>query len=295
MSTITSRDNSTLIDNKYTNQNGEIFSNLNEVKSEMPYYISFLKNKRVYIPNTKKTVSIASRDAFVEYFESSSVLNKFGIKELSYSYYDENSNFILITFDGKKISRMEIDASDDDSRLFNVMKQIDKVDVVIGNPEGCKVNDLVRYIYLSKKDFIFSVNKLFTSYKIAYGLLENNDIFFGYNLPKKFFNVKKNKMENRGDMMWISSFDNCYKPKFVDTLYTTKYHVYDKYENCDAINVDCIKMIPMDYKGVMGVPATIACHLNWEQFELVGELCTKAGIVNGKKVHARLLIRFRNN
>ena len=45
---------------------------------------------------------------------------------------------------------------------------------------------------------------------------------------------------------------------------------YPHYDNYDAINVDRVADIPVDYKGVMGVPITFLDKYNPEQFEVVG-------------------------
>lgn len=45
---------------------------------------------------------------------------------------------------------------------------------------------------------------------------------------------------------------------------------YVKYDNYDAINVDRVKDIPMDYYGVMGVPITFLGVYNPDQYEIIG-------------------------
>ena len=127
-------------------QNGEFFILRNEVEKEMVNYVSHLKGKKVYIPNTKHTTQYAMNDSFVRYFGSTSAIKMYGIKEFSYSYYDENDNFVLITITSHGITKDVIDASIDESRLFYVYKQIDNVDVVICNPEGSKFRHIFNYI-----------------------------------------------------------------------------------------------------------------------------------------------------
>lgn len=295
-------------------KNGEIFIMGEEVILELENYGSLLKGKKVYIPNTKRTESLAQCDAFARYLSSTSVQKKFGIKELSYSFYTNTGMFVLYTITGNTITKASFDASNDDSRLFHVYKQIDKVDVVIGNPEGSTRDDFFRYIYLSGKDYILSVSRLFCGTKIGFTALRNGDIKFGHTLPKKYYNVDKDKVEKRGDMMWITSFDNGYTPEFVDTYYDMGSYNYLRYENYDAINVECIKMIPMDCDVIMGIPVNFAPILNLEQFEIIGlaagnsKACGFYGecgyvphvddrggcaILNGERTFSRLLVRFR--
>jgi addiction module RelB/DinJ family antitoxin len=90
---------------------------------------------------------------------------------------------------------------------------------------------------------------------------------------------------------------------------------FPRYENYDAINVGRTNDIPFDYDGVMGVPITFLDKYNPDQFEIImlanGNARTNVdpevlaqvkyhphvedrggvGIINGKRVYARVLIR----
>lgn len=72
---------------------------------------------------------------------------------------------------------------------------------------------------------------------------------------------------------------------------------YPKYDNFDAINVDRTKDIPIDYKGLIGVPITFMDKYNPEQFEIIAlgivgsidfscnkkmEILDKSGVPTGK-------------
>jgi hypothetical protein len=46
---------------------------------------------------------------------------------------------------------------------------------------------------------------------------------------------------------------------------------YPKYDNYDAIEVDKVAEIPMDYEGFIGVPITFLGKYNPEQFKIVGQ------------------------
>jgi len=69
---------------------------------------------------------------------------------------------------------------------------------------------------------------------------------------------------------------------------------YPRYDNYDAINVDRIKDIPVDYYGAMGVPITFLDEYNQEQFEI---LRFRKGndnrdlSINGKYPYFRIVVR----
>lgn len=100
-------------------------------------------------------------------------------------------------------------------------------------------------------------------------------------------------------MMWFTNLDI---PKRHERLTLTEQYSpdrYPKYDNYDAINVDKVSDIPMDYDGLMGVPITFLQRYNPEQFEVIGEL--KHGCdneydisvpsINGKQTYTRIIIR----
>ena len=102
---------------------------------------------------------------------------------------------------------------------------------------------------------------------------------------------------------------------------------YPKYDNYDAINVDRVADIPVDYDGVMGVPITFLDKFCPEQFEIVafrkgeddkdlvftreresstvlshpcttsiaGMIKNAEGKINGKPTYARITIRRKQS
>ena len=72
---------------------------------------------------------------------------------------------------------------------------------------------------------------------------------------------------------------------------------YIKYDNYNAINVDKVKDIPMDYYEIMGVPITFLGDHNPEQFEIIN-MSTMSGVsanhwtyIDGKPKYARIYIK----
>ena len=278
------------------NKNGEFFMIADSIRTEMPNYIKCLKGKKVYIPNTKFTTELSQYDEFARYFATRSMIEKFGIKELSYSYYNEFNQFVLITFSMNCVVKEVMNAVADDARLFPVYKQIDKVDVVIGNPAGDTMNELFSYVMYSQKDYIFCSNINFLTTNVAFSAIHNNYLKFGVSQPTKFFDANAQKVVTFGNKMWITSFDTGNTPDFLKTFYTFDSYDYEKFDNYDAICIKCIKMIPMDYDGIMGVPVSILPLLNLNQFEIIGFRKGTDGkdlSLNGKYTYTRVLVRFR--
>ncbi|HHN3503350.1 TPA: adenine-specific methyltransferase EcoRI family protein [Legionella pneumophila] len=119
---------------------------------------------------------------------------------------------------------------------------------------------------------------------------------------------------------WFTNMD--YPERHKNIELSCKYNddpsKYPIYENFNAIEVGKVKDIPIDYNGIMGVPITFLDKYSPDQFEIVmlangnartnvsfkvlSEVgyrphpCDKGGvgIINGRRVYARVLIR-RNN
>jgi hypothetical protein len=82
---------------------------------------------------------------------------------------------------------------------------------------------------------------------------------------------------------------------------------YPKYDNYDAINIDRVKDIPVDYFKPMGVPITFLTKYNPNQFEILssndfrinesvpfkshGLIKDKEGSINGVNKYVRILIK----
>lgn len=132
------------------------------------------------------------------------------------------------------------------------------------------------------------------------------------------------KYFSMGSIMWFTNMDNPKRHETIPLYKSYSPQEYPRYENYDAIEVSKVAEIPADYDGVMGVPITFLDKYNPSQFEFLGMCENKdlfglktrvyttkecqdayraifgkkgtydlnaAGVVNGRKVYKRLLIR----
>lgn len=116
---------------------------------------------------------------------------------------------------------------------------------------------------------------------------------------------------------WFTNLKHNRCHKFLELTKLYNQDEYPFYENYDAIEVGRTQNIPADYDGVMGVPITFLDKYSPEQFEIImlanGNARTTVsskilsevnyrmhpedrggvGIINGRRVYARILIRRR--
>ena len=76
--------------------------------------------------------------------------------------------------------------------------------------------------------------------------------------------------------VWYTNLDSRRLCKGLNLTKEYSPEEYPKYENYDAIEVGCIKDIPYDYDGVMGVPISVLLY-DLEGYEIIG--CPDAAIV----------------
>lgn len=168
-----------------------------------------------------------------------------------------------------------------------------------------------------KKKFLIVAPLNSITYKEIFKLIKENKLWLGYGFKagNAYFQIKKDASKNFANgvydektglvkfrnVTWVTNLTHKKRNEILETThsYTKTPEKYPKYDNYDAINVDKVIEIPLDYDGVMGVPITFLDKHNPKQFEIVAKMTT-TGIdefnfgypyINGKKIYARILIR----
>lgn len=161
------------------------------------------------------------------------------------------------------------------------------------------------------------------TYKETFNLIKDNKIWLGVdNGGTKWFEVpddydiateSRKKVEDgkkffsMRSIMWFTNIDTAKRHESLILYRQYNEKDYPKYDNYDIINVDKVSEIPMDYKGVMGVPITFIDKYNPEQFEILssndfrrnekvpfkehGLIKDKDGAIDGKPKYVRIVIR----
>lgn len=169
-----------------------------------------------------------------------------------------------------------------DFRSMECVELLKEADIVVTNPPFSLLNEYVLFLYRHRKKFIIMCNHNVVHYTEIFPLIKNNEIWLGYNSNKtvKFAmpdhyekwdeivdGVKYGKVPSIG---WLTNLD--IKKRHEELILYKMYNEkdYPKYCNLDAIDVDKVSNIPMDYYGMMGVPDTLLDQYNPDQFEILG-------------------------
>ena len=176
-----------------------------------------------------------------------------------------------------------------DFRSKESIDLLQQADIVVTNPPFSLFREYVAQLIKYDKKFLILGNMNAITYKEIFPLLKENRLWIGngFNLSMVFRTTYPNKLEanrkyviskgyNPDDnyvktpaIAWYTNLD---LSKRHEELILYKHYTpeeYPHYDNYDAINVDKVTDIPVDYDGIMGVPITFMDKYNPDQFEII--------------------------
>lgn len=174
-----------------------------------------------------------------------------------------------------------------DFRSEECIEYLKQADIVVTNPPFYLFREYIAQLLKYGKNFIVWGNNNAITYKEFFPLLKNNKVWLGYISNKTCvfrlsddyteFDIKETKKKNDGlkygKVPAISTFTNLdIKKRHERLILFRRYdpNDYPKFINYDAICVNKVTDIPVDYGGLMGVPITFLEKYNPEQFEIIG-------------------------
>lgn len=171
-----------------------------------------------------------------------------------------------------------------DFRSEECIELLKEADIVCTNPPFSLFREYVAQLVEYNKKFLILGNNNAITYKEIFPLIKENKMWLGtcsnktllFSVPESYDSDIRDKLGRKVvKVPAISWFTNMEHSKRNEELVLWKRYAdepdhFPKYDNYDAINVDKVVEIPMDYEGVMGVPITFLDKYNPEQFEIVG-------------------------
>ena len=227
-----------------------------------------------------------------------------------------NNNNTLTILDG-----------DGDFRSDESIGFLREADVVVTNPPFSLFREFIAQLMEFEKKFIVLSNMNALTYKEIFPLIKQNRIWtgYGFNMSMVYKTPYPNMLQANREfvkqkgynpdngfvkvpaIVWFTNID--IDRRHEEIILYKKYspEEYEKYDNYDAINVDKVADIPMDYFGKIGVPITFLGKHNPDQFDIVdgigrysildNEKTKKAGkylsMINGKAKYFRYIIKRR--
>lgn len=173
---------------------------------------------------------------------------------------------------------------------------LERADIVCTNPPFSVFTQFMEWLLPANKTVLIVGNMNAITYKEVWPYIQADKLWLGhhplgtamwFNIPdsdKKKLVATKRKGQSWKEIdgevtagvaaCWFTNLDNeaRHKPMLLTHMYENDSDLYPPYVNYDAINVDKVSHIPMDYSGFMGVPITFIQKYCPEQFEIAG--CT---------------------
>jgi len=315
-----------------SNKKDEFYTQLSDIERELKHYRKHFKDKVVYCNCDDPRVS-----NFFHYFSYN--FEKLGLKKLITTCYknkqmdlfsqNDSEEAIYLEYEGDKNGNNIPDIEeigvkplkgDGDFRSPESIELLKQADIVVTNPPFSLFREYVAQLIEYDKKFLIIGHQNAIAYKGIFKLIKENKIWLGYGFKggaAHFINKHYEDYATAGDhkkgmirvsgVVWFTNLD--INKRHEDLILYKKYYgnedEYPKYDNYDAINVNKVAEIPMDYKGFMGVPITFLSKYSPQQFELLGIMNTGEEnkgiryegtphgrpIINGKEKYLRILIK----
>lgn len=297
-----------------TEKNDDFYTTSNDISKEMKHYRKYLKGKIVYCPCDK--VFNEGRSEFVNYFTT--LFHTLGLKKVIFTQYNPHGVGYKAEWDLEKcgykweyngeyednkfIDESDIDfyplkgnGSFDSRECREIMKECD---IVITNPPFSRFRDFIEQLITMDKKFIVIGPESSITYKEIFPLIKQNKMWLGFSKPSVFKIPIKNKDENNksqfmedgvlyqklGNVCWFTNLEHEKRIEKIPLFKKYTKEEYPHYDNYDAINVDKLEYIPVDYDGKIGVPITYLHKYNPNQFQIIGHEHDLNGDGSGKSL-----------
>ena len=307
------------------NKNDEFYTQLTDIEKELKHYHHILKGKVIFCNCDDPTES-----NFWQYFARN--FDFLEIKKLISTHYEPVKASYKLEITREMNEHGVVDSfvtetplkSNGDFRSDECIEMLKESDIVITNPPFSLFREYVSQLAEFNKQFIIIGSQNAVTHKEIFKLIKNNKIWYGHSIhgndrefkvPDDYpLHASRSRIDEEGNkyirvtgVRWFTNVE--YDQRYEDIILYKRYNKeeFPHYDNYNAININRTKDIPMDFKGVMGVPITFMDKYNPEQFEIVGcsysygepvgyhhEGTSFNGIVNGENVYKRIFITNKN-
>lgn len=289
-------------------KNDEFYTRIEDVAEELRHYKKHFAGKVVFCNCDDPTWS-----AFWRYFHLN--FAELGLKKLISTHYDRAEPTYKMEYDGGDDNNVEVGVKtplegNGDFRNKECLDLLDECDIVVTNPPFSLARAYVQYLREHNKQFVIIGDLNWITYKEIFPMLKDNEIWLGYSSVKEF-TQPDGTIKKFGNKLWYTNLD--IQKRHEKLILWQRYYNddgnplpdaeerYPHYDNYDAINIDRVADIPMDYQpcwfkcsnaencpfaqengmndapalcgqgcnGAMGIPITFLNSYNPDQFEII--------------------------
>lgn len=316
----------TLLQKAKKSKSDEFYTLLADIESELQHYKRHFQGKIVYCNCDDPQIS-----NFYRYFAEN--FHALGLKKLIVSCYRNNQNDLFnnscnlkgfyYIYTGAKYENVIPENEDlisfkgnGDFRSEESIALLKQSDIVVTNPPFSLFREYIAQLMRYDKQFLVIGNINAITYKEIFQLIKDNKVWLGVNLGRGIsgFIVPEHyelygtetridsfgkRIVSTNNCLWLTNMENEKRNSEIvlTKCYKGNEKKYQKYDNCNGINVNKTQDIPMDYPGFIGVPITFLHKFNPNQFEIIkfrkGD-DNKDLSINGKCPYFRILIKNKH-
>ena len=300
------------------NKNDEFYTMLTDIEKEVHQYKDHFKDKVVYLNCDDPEWS-----NFFRFFASN--FEWFELRKLISTHYRDDAPTYKLVLEHALTPKIDGTFEEDinqfktpltqngDFRSPECIELLEEADIVVTNPPFSLFREYIAQLMEYEKKFLIIGNKNAVNYLLPY--FRENLIWLGMTSPDSFMTPNENGevVETKsiaGLTRWFTNLDNRKRNERLTLYKEYTPEEFPKYDNYDAINVNKVTDIPVDYDEYMGVPITFLDKYNPNQFEIIGitystdkdpriesvrtdDKKRHVGIINGKEKYPRVIIKRR--
>ncbi len=250
-------------------KNDEFYTRIEDVEKELKHYKAHFVDKVVYCNCDDPNWS-----SFYKYFTLN--FKHLGLKKVITTHYSKDlttdpayQEECTLGADGNTNIVRTVLNGDGDFRSDECVALLQQADIVCTNPPFSLFHEYIGLLTKFKKTFLVIGSQNAITYQDIFPIIMANDVWLGLTKPKAF-SSPTGEEHLFGNICWYTNLSHIKRKETIPLWkqYTTK--EYPKYDNCNAIEVSAVQMIPEDYDDIMGVPITFLEKYNPNQFEIVG-------------------------
>jgi hypothetical protein len=284
-------------------KNDEFYTQISDIEKEMVHYREQFRGKTILC-----NCDDPEHSNFWKYFTMN--FKFLGLQKVITTHFEkEKSSYKLecmgdVDQDGKLLTIKTPLQQNGDFRSLECIDILKSADIVITNPPFSLFREYVAQLTQYGKSFLIVGNHNSVTYKEIFKLIKDGHLWLGISPRSMMFKSPDGALLSVNSS-WFTNLNH--KKRNHEIILYKKYlgneNLYPKYDNYDAINIDKVKDIPMDYDGVMGVPITFMDKFNPEQFEICGTqrwfydeslgITNGKSLLNGKETYDRIFIKNR--
>ncbi len=287
-------------------KNDEFYTELNDIEKELRHYKEHFKGKTVFCNCDDPRIS-----NFFHYFSYN--FEALGLKKLITTCYKNQDRDLFSTHNSESAIYLEYTGDKNGDRIPNPeeigiinlqgdgdfrspesIELLKQADIVVTNPPFSLFREYIAQLIEYDKKFLIIGNINSLSYREIYKSIKDNKLWIGYNCARHFKRPDGSLFE-AARSYWYTNLDIAkrHDDLILYKTYLGNENEYTKYENFDAINIDRAEYIPIDYKGIMGVPITFLDKYNPDQFEIIGLGISNSGLEIGVQPYKDEHKKFR--